>query len=465
MIAVALAELRAAIPTWIALAATFIVVNFALALALLVYGAGSDAVALGELPLEDSAAITLLPLFNLFLAAIAAVMVVGSATQLVIEARRSAIARLALAGASPAQVVATVLFQIAAVTVAAAIVGDLLALAVLRPAVVELLSERGADAALIAVSVHVELMLLGNAIAILVAVLGGWVKSRAAANIAPVEALRQAAAPRPKRQLVRMIGAVLIAFLVIGTTIAVPNIAPQFGKEGGSLVLQSSMFVLLLTAWALSLAAPVSVQLLTRGWTSLVRSRSAVWHIARAGALARRERLANSVVPVSLAIGLMFGLMLVAQSVNLALKQARGFELEYVGPSAILSLIGLALLISIAGGIGSVIMMARQRSAELALAGIAGATEEQRVLIPIVEAAIVTVSSTILGLIMSAAALTVAITGLGSIGYPTPISVPWVALLSIAGIGLLITAAATTLPTLGALRQPAPRVIARLIAD
>lgn len=458
------AELKAAWQTWAAVFVTFVAVTFSLVLALLVLSAGLEVVDTGIIPEGDSAAVTALPSFNLMMGAIAALMVIGAATKLVVEARRAAIARLALAGATPKQVVNTIGAQLAVVTLAAAVIGDLLAVICLQPAFTMLLEDRKATGIPTA-GIDPSMIITGDLLAVGLALLGGRARAREASRVAPVEALRQVVTPPAKKRVLSWIGAVVLMVITLVLVIGVPQVAAEFGKEGASVVMQAAIVALLLSAWALSLAAPVTVLALTRAWTALIPSRSAVWVIARSGTLARRERLANSVVPVSLAIGLILGMLLVASSVDSAIRASGHPGLDNAGVSSVLLLVGLPLVISIAGGLGSVIMMGRQRTGELALAGVAGATDRQRVAIPILEALIITVTATLLGLVMAALASITTLTGLKAVGYPAPFQPPWLTLATIVVISFVVTAAATTLPTLSALRRPAPRVVAQLIAD
>lgn len=139
------------------------------------------------------------------------------------------------------------------------------------------------------------------------------------------------------------------------------------------------------------------------------------WQLARRAARARAQRLLRSVIPVMMTVGLLLGIASIVGCLKGSFE-ASGIEFHLVGTGwmTMLTLLGLPLLLSLTGGVGSLIMMSKQRDAELALLGVVGATPRQRVLIPLLEA---------------------------------------------------VTIAATVLPTLGAHRMPEPAVIARMVAD
>ena len=85
---------------------------------------------------------------------------------------------------------------------------------------------------------------------------------------------------------------------------------------------------------------------------------------------------------------------------------------------------GLPLLVAIAGGVGSLLMMSRQRDAELALAGIAGAEPRQRMLMPALEALIITGTSIVLAIGMVAPMLAFYAFAMSSVGIAPVISIP-----------------------------------------
>lgn len=183
-------------------------------------------------------------------------------------------------------------------------------------------------------------------------------------------------------------------------------------------------------------------------------------------AVARADRLVKSVVPAMISVGLVFGIMAMADSVNATLRVNNyGYQLEGASIIAVFGVFGLSLAIALAGSVGNLVMMARQRDAELALDSIVGATPRQQVILPALEATIVTCSAGLLGLAMAGVSIGVLARGMPYILDVSAVSVPWWTLLGMLLGMWIIVLAATVLPSLPSLRHPAPRVIARLVAS
>ena len=119
---------------------------------------------------------------------------------------------------------------------------------------------------------------------------------------------------------------------------------------------------------------------------------------------------------------------------------------------------------SISGAVGSLVMMTRQRSAELALDGVLGATPAQRAAIPVLEALIVTITATMLAAVMVAMMLVVPVLHFETVLGGFAVGVPWLVVVQVVGALAAVVVAATALPATPSLRQPAPKVIARLVA-
>ncbi|TBT83204.1 hypothetical protein ET989_12060 [Propioniciclava sinopodophylli] len=109
--------------------------------------------------------------------------------------------------------------------------------------------------------------------------------------------------------------------------------------------------------------------------------------------------------------------------------------------------------------------MSKQRDAELALVGITGATPNQRRLLPVLEATILTVTAAIPAAAALGVMLGFLVVSFRAAGLVPGIDVPASAWLLGVGVTGLIMVAATFLPTLSALRLPEPRVVARLAAE
>lgn len=110
-------------------------------------------------------------------------------------------------------------------------------------------------------------------------------------------------------------------------------------------------------------------------------------------------------------------------------------------------------------------MMSRQRDAELALSGIVGTTPGQRLAMPVLEGVVIAVTGALLSVVMVAVSVGIMAVGVPAVHLVFAFSPPW----SVFAVGFLvclaITVLATLLPTVASLRQPEPRVIARLVAE
>lgn len=463
-----LAELRSAWSSWCAVLIAFVVTSFAIVLAVLAIDSLSATVASGDIPASEGPALLFLPSWNLGLAIIGTLSVIGAVTGLVVQARRGALARLALAGATPAQVSRILLAQLAIVAIAGSVAGAALAILMLPAVLVEAVGERGVSGDAAVVRVDLLLVLVGAGGFVLFAVLAGLRQARVAAAIPPVEALRAVPGATVRRgRVLRWIAAALLAVATIGLAAGVIAIAPNLGVDSGDTILQGAIGCMLLTSVVLSLAAPLTIGLLTRAWTALVPSRSAPWVLARAGVIARGERLARTVTPIAMAVGLLVGFQALVASVAVVLAELGRAGMEHGGTAAVLALIGLVLLISMAGGVSAVLMMSRQREAELALIGVIGATRRQQVLVAVFEGIIITVTATILGLIMTAVAMIVFLVGMNALptGVTAPLVMPWAELVVVTVVAAAVVVASTTLPVLRSLGRPARQVAAQLAAE
>lgn len=466
-----LAELRASWSTWLGVSLAFVTTNFALVLSVLTLIAGARAMATGNLDPLDSSAFVINPALNLVFSAAVGAVVIGTATNLALSARRGALARLALNGATPAQIVGTVMVQLVVVSLTSSLIGAVLALIALRPALEYLAYERIEAGTPMPVPEPVYAIwpiLLTALGAVLVAVVGGLRQTLRASRVAPVEALRehQADGQRIRMTVGRIIATVLTALVLAAAYASIAAFTATPNSETISNLTTLSLTVLIIVAVLLALLAPVLIGPLTRAWVRLLPLPLASWQLARRTVSSRARRLTRSVVPVMMTIGLLLGMLAIWGSLESTMI-ANGYDVEISasGPASLLLLLGLPLAISLAGGVGSLIMMSRQRDAELALFGIVGATPRQRIVVPLLEAVIITVSATLLGLVMAAGALVVLAVGLPAVGMTYAFVPPTAMFAATVGVTLVITVAATVLPTLRSLREVEPALIARLVSD
>lgn len=462
-----LAELRDSWTAWLGVCIAFVVTNFALALSALALLAGVRFIQSGAVDILDSSAYAAEPSFNLMFCLAVGAVVIGYSTSLVVDSRRGSLARLALTGATPRQVVSTVMTQLAVVSLVCSLVGDALAFVALEPTMRLLASGRG-DLPSPEPVYALWPVVLASLLAVAVSLVGGFRQARRASRIPPVEALRQAGGGGRKERMtvLRWLGAVMCLLVISGAYAVTSQLTADPSGDLVSALIQGGMSLLLVTAVLLSLLAPAVVGPLTRLWTRLVPSFDPCWDLARATTVAKAARLTKSVVPVMMTIGLSFGMLAIGETFQSTLY-ANGIDVELSGAGlgSVVTLLGLPLLIALAGGVGSLVMMSRQRDAELALSGIVGTTPAQRLAMPVMEAVIITVTGALLAVVMVAVAVGFLAVGFPVAGYEFAFSPSYPMFGGVFALALVITVAATLLPTLRSLRLPAPRVIARLVAE
>jgi putative ABC transport system permease protein len=462
-----LAELRDSWTAWLGVSVGFVVLNFALALSALAEVTGLRALRSGALALGDSTALAYTPAFNFVFCLLVGATVVGSSTSLVVDSRRGSLARLAMAGATPRQVVSTVMSQLVVVSLACSLVGNVLAYLALQPTLRFLATERGSDVAVPTAVYAGWPALLANLLAVGLALVGGYHQARRASRIPPVEALRQATGgPQQGMTVPRWLTAGLALALVVGGYLAIPTLTANRTKETLSNLIQVSLVLLVLTAVLLSAVAPAVVGPLTRAWTALVPPLDPSWVLTRSTTVAKGARLTGSVVPVMVAIGLLFGLLAIFDTLVSSLA-ANGYDdrFDHGSLASFLALLGLPLVVALSGGVGSLVMMSKQRDAELALSGVLGATPGQRLAMPVMEGVVIAVTGAVLSLVMVAVAVGFLALGFPAADFRFGFSPSWLTFLGALGLSIAITVSATLLPTLLSLRTPEPRVIARLVAE
>lgn len=464
------AELRDSAPAWVAVGLTFVATTFALALSVMLLETGLETIdpALGLD--SDGSYYAATGGVNLLLSALVGASVIGASTGLVVAARRPALARLALAGATPGQIVRLILGQLVVVTVLAAVAGTLLAALALDPVIEAMAADRGGEGGPAPTGVIRPASLLMVALgAAALAALGGLRQARAASLVSPLEAQREATtgASRQSRTalVLRLLAVLALTGAVVAALVGTPQIVEALGERAGELILQLSVGVLVLAGVALATAAPLIVGPLTALWTRLVPGRSATWHLARRTVVVRSDRLVRSVVPVMFSVGLVLGMVAIGATFNATFK-ANGMPLlSGVSTVSVLSLIGVALLISTAGAVGNLVMMSRARESELAVAGLVGATPAQRLGVTVLEAVILSVTGTLLALAMVASAVGVLLLGLPQLLPEAAFEIPVTGALVILAIVTTAAVLATSLPVLRSLRLPERTVVASRIAD
>ncbi len=466
----AIADLRDSWSAWLAVSLTFVATSAAVALCALSLTSTLADPALTSATADENVRMLFIvsSAYNLIVTGCVGLVVIGSSVGLVVAARRAAFARLLLAGASPGQLVRTLCVQLAVVTVACSIVGSVVAV-LLQPAVLRAIAEdRGFPTPEAVVSPSA--LVTSSVCCVGLAIAGGLRQSLRATRIPPVESLRAAQGVVARRTpvwhhalrvgfLVACLGAVAIAvraFLMM---------AADMEGQAQQTLMQISFYSLPIAGLGLGVAAQSIAGPITRAWTRLLPIPGAAWHLSRHTVAARADRLVKSVVPVMFSVGLVFGMMMLTETMVRTMELNGGVELDGTSTTSLLTLIGLPLVVAVAGSVGNLVMMSRQRDAELALNGVIGATPLQQRLLPTLEGTIVIGTAALLGLAMAAVPALVMLIGMGHAFEETAFGFPAGSLLVVLALTWVVTVAAMLLPSLPALRRPAPKVIARLVAS
>lgn len=466
MRALHIAEIRGSWRAWLSVSLAFVATSFALSAGAIVMASATNAFEEGRYDDDLLMAVYAVVGMNLFVAVLVSIGVLGAAAQLVVNSRRPAIARLALAGATPGQIRNTLSSQLALVAAVSSIAGNLLALALQMPV---LRFVGGAGDGMNPDDLHAvfpikEMAMASVGIVILALIAGIPVASRAT-RIPPIEALRQGnAEPDPKVSTGTKVAFGFFMLIIVGITVGSLYAFSLTDVQKGDLIVMVALLVLVLMGLAMQRGAPLLMRPITKLWTALVPSKNPAWHFARHTVLARSTRLVRTVVPVMFAVGLSIGMLVIFEIFTQLIERKYGLEEESETLSGIVLLIGLAFIIALAGAIGNLLMMGRQRDAELALAGIGGATEDQQRAMVAFEGLIVGVTAVILGLIMAGWAIVYTVVALTMYAEPA-FGIDWVQTLIVIVGALGLCVLATMLPALPTLRQPPQKVVARLIAD
>lgn len=189
------------------------------------------------------------------------------------------------------------------------------------------------------------------------------------------------------RQIVRM---VLIQVLGVTAVASVPAAAlaglvavfavlPVLTARGPDEVVMAPLVVVVLAARLVAAAAPALLPATVRAWTHLVPTRSPAWTIAHDTAVDRTARSVGTVIPIALMIGIPAGLIAVSRTLIDTIAAARP-DLDVgsgTNVSDVIIMFAPAFVIPITGVVGGLLVAARQRTLDLALVAIAGASPAQ----------------------------------------------------------------------------------------
>lgn len=460
-----LAEIRSSWRTWLNVSLVFVAINASLTMTTMTFWTGHVAVSQGRLEWLESSYYTVSQGFITLLILLVAFPVISSATGLVVDSRRGALARLSLAGATPHQVRSTITSQLIAVSLASATVGAVIAVAFTRSWINFTAAENVGEAGFVNLEPVISMIpiLCTTALCVLTSVVAGFRRANAASRISPVEALRISQAPpqRPRHTWSGWMQAMVLLLVIAASWVSVNFQVQNVYEKTVSNLFLISFAQIFLWAALLSVIAPELVKPITRMWTRLVPTSSPAWILARSTVSARADRLYKSVVPVMFAFTICVGALMLGNSGMRTISTHMDMpNLELPTFASYTYLFGFPVIIAFAAGIGSLIMMSKQRDTELALVAIVGATPRQRVAAPVLEALIITVTAFFLSVIAVVLSIGFQAYAFSAADLPWTAELPWGVLTAIFVGGFVLTTVATVLPTLPSLWLPEPRVIA-----
>ena len=233
---------------------------------------------------------------------------------------------------------------------------------------------------------------------------------------------------RVRRTLLRGILIIVCLAGLIAPPIIAQNIEPD-SESDFSLVIGAGFAALVLMV----VLTPRVTPALERTWTALIPSRSVAWHMARHSAAYEAGRSSATVMPFSLAIGL----------VGLAFGfRALGGNADFGG---FMALFGLAFLVAWTGGVAVIAMSAGRRRRDGALLLAAGGVQAQVRWAQVLEGVIHAATAAILGVVSTAMGMFSESLVVGLDPAPVLLHGPWAEIAVITGASLLTVCGATVL--------------------
>jgi putative ABC transport system permease protein len=281
-----------------------------------------------------------------------------------------------------------------------------------------------------------------------IVVISGWRGAGRASRVPALPSLREPDLPSRRMGVPRRLGALAVLAIVVSVLASLP------GTEAARLT-TPLMIIAPLVAGLLAAVSPLLFPVFLRAWTALIpASVSASWYLARNSTAQNVSRSTAAVSPLMVAVALAGGFYTADGIGNAAISRASAGATVDVASGTVALLIGGPVLLAVLGGTATIFMSSRSREREFALIQAAGGTEATVLGAAAWEAVIYVVTAVALG---GAAVGVTAVAGLwvvgawefgaGSVGV-------------IGAAGLLLTLAATVLPTLSALKEQVPRTLA-----
>ena len=383
----------------------------------------------------------------LLFATLTTVIVLGSISNLAVALQQRPYALWQLVGIRPALIRLVVLTQLLIVALAGGAAGC----AVTAPALPALFRFFLAGASgLDGLRPRFGVVAAGSVVAFVtvVVVVSGARAAGRASRVPALQSLREPDLPRRRMGVLRWLNALVLLAILVSVLSSLPGSAADR-------LATPLMIVAPLTAGLLAAVSPLLYPAFLRAWTALIPpSVSAGWYLARNSTAHNVSRSTAAISPLTVAVALAGGFYTATGIGGAAISRESPGAAQGVATGTVALLIGGPLILAVLGATATIFMTSRSREREFALIQAAGGTQATVLGAAACEAVIYVVTAAVLG---AAAVGVTALAGLAAVGS-WEFGVGPVA--AVAATGLVLTLAATVLPTLFALRDEVPRTLA-----
>ena len=402
---------------------------------------------------------------------IAAVLIVLQVVSSVINQRRRNLALLALQGATPWQLTSLTCLRVFILALAASLVSLVASFPLVRPLYAWETSQFLIGRQPFIAGYQLASWAVGTTCGVLVALIGTLLTIRAISRISPVESLRAAISPPKAAGLVRRIAAIL-CLLAASTVMLMPIIQARTIPDEQLVRLHTaapilpiamgSTFGFVLMLAAICLAGPSLLGTVTSGWTRLIVLRKPSWLIACRQASARMRSLSSTVIPLVVGVSL---LMMTDSFYQTSAESSRllppNLDVSSSDFSMLITLLGPALVVTLAGVCAGYLISAHGRSLDLSLTSIAGADPNQLEIMSALEGFIMATTAVLISFTSSILPVIAYAAGFRKVFGVASIGIPWT---HWALVYLLLTSAAS-LTSWATVRKSAGRSPAGVIAQ
>ena len=397
----------------------------------------SSAQALGNLPNSDEQSRTayqnlMIPFVALLIAAVLIILQVVSS---VIAQRRRNLALLALQGATPWQLTALTCLRVLTLAFTASLISLVISFLLVRPLYSWETSQFLIGRQPFIASHQLASWTVGTVCGVAVALIGTLLTIRTISRISPVESLRTAIAPPKTIGWMRhvlsslcLLAALLFMLVPIiqARPIPIDQLPLLHTAEPILPIGMGSTFGFVFLLAAICLAGPALLSVVTGCWTGIISVRTPSWQVARQQASIRVRNLSSTVIPLTVGISL---LMMTDSFYLTSTESSRrlppNLDVSSSDFSMLITLLGPALIVALAGVCAGYLISAHGRSLDLSLLAIAGADPGQLGLVSAFEGLIMATTTTLISFVSSLLPICAYAAGFGKVFGTSLIGIPW----------------------------------------